>query len=96
MKFIDIETLKVKESFNTGSLATQCFDSNTRLIVSGHEDSSLRLWDRKSGKPCGFLASHLMFTSCVKMHPQSENLLISGSHDGYLSRKDDSYSCASS
>lgn len=63
------------------------YSSQNNLIVTGHADKTVRLWDHRikssedSNLISTMLSSHTNWVSTVKWHPTNSNLLISGSYD---------------
>jgi WD40 repeat protein len=49
IKIIDVSSQQVQEVMFTDHKVPTSLDSSRDLIISGHEDSLIRLWDLRSG-----------------------------------------------
>jgi ribosome biogenesis protein len=58
--------------------------SRSPLILSGHADRTVRLWDPRSKGQLvvGQFKSHKAWVPSVQWHPTAEHLFASASHDG--------------
>ena len=57
---------------------------DAKLIVSGHEDGTVRQWDGHAGEPIGqSMSNHTVVVTSVDIRG---NLTVSGSNDGLLYR----------
>ena len=64
-----------------------CYDEPTRYLVSGGEDTNVKVWDLRnpnSNRQCvTTFKSHTGSIACLQISPDS-NVLISGAEDGTL------------
>lgn len=64
-----------------------CYDDATKYLVSGGEDTNVKVWDLRnptSARQCVMtFKSHTGSVTCLKMSPDS-NVLISGAEDGTM------------
>ena len=90
IKLVDIEkSYIIKQSILTSHKVPTCMDTSSRnLILTGSEDSTIRLWDCRTGseRPAKQMLhsyqGHQAWISSVQLNPQDENIFISGSLDG--------------
>ncbi|KAL0080781.1 WD40-repeat-containing domain protein [Phycomyces blakesleeanus] len=93
IKVFDIETgqvvmtLRGSDTSFDGTLATQinCITAHPTLplVVSGHEDRLIKLYDLKSGECAFSMSAHLDAVSCLDIEP-SGMTLVSGGHDASI------------
>ena len=59
-------------------------DSSAPLILTGHADRTIRLWDPRSKAKLvvGQYKSHKAWIPSVQWHPTNSNIFTSASHDG--------------
>lgn len=56
------------------------WSSDSRLLVSGSDDKTLKVWELSTGKSLKTLKGHSNYVFCCNFNPQS-NLIVSGSFD---------------
>ncbi|KAG8843576.1 hypothetical protein FRB96_003901 [Tulasnella sp. 330] len=75
-------------SKHRGSITGVAVSSNNKIVVSGSEDKTIRLWDATSGAAVGeVMASHTDEVTCVAVTPDCK-IIVSGSMDKTLQRWD--------
>lgn len=69
---------------HTAAIRTLAFHPNGRLLASGSDDSTIRLWDIEQGQLCQLLLGHTHTVSTVSFAPNGK-LLLSASDDQTIS-----------
>lgn len=87
IKIINVDKLQIEEVLFTNHKVPTSIDSvQESLVLTGHEDSTIRLWDVRSGLSEKRFKSqyegHSSWVSQVKFNNNVENVFISGSYDG--------------
>eukprot|EP00347_Sterkiella_histriomuscorum_P003660 403363437 len=87
VKIINVEKQAIEEVMFTNYKVPTCIDSaQDSLVLTGHEDASIKLWDVRTGasekKYKASFEGHSSWISQVKFNNNVENLFISGSYDG--------------
>jgi RNA polymerase sigma factor (sigma-70 family) len=68
---------------HTGTVSSIAFSPDSKTVVSGGEDKTIRLWDVASGKELGRLKAHEGYIACVTVSPNGK-LLDSIAEDGVI------------
>jgi len=66
---------------HSGSVWAVAFSTDGRLLASGSQDRTVRLWDANTSEVCGTLEGHSDWIRAVTFSPDG-HLLVSGSQDG--------------
>ena len=81
----DVQTEKAIDLFaaHTGSIESVSFSPDSRMLVSGSMDGSVRLWNIETGNLLKVLTGHMKRVSSVSFSPNGR-MLVSGSLDGTI------------
>jgi WD40 repeat protein len=90
IKIVNVDTKKIEEIIFTNHKVPTSIDSiQDSLILTGHEDSLIRLWDIRVSsagssekKFKSQYEGHDSWVSQVRVNLNAENVFISGSYDG--------------
>lgn len=87
IKLINVERHQVEEIlFTSHKVPTTIDSSKESTLLTGHEDSVIRLWDVRSGASektyKSAFESHSQWISKVQFNQSVENVFISASYDG--------------
>jgi ribosome biogenesis protein len=94
----DASTQKIVHELVGAASPALCMSAHpdTQLVVTGHADSTVRLWDPRAGSTSEqqmqsqlvsgdtFLTGKQGFVSCVAWHPDTERMYAAGTHGGSL------------
>lgn len=76
----DIVSPLLEFSGHEQGVSDVAFSADSRFIVSGSDDKTLRLWDVATGSSIKTLNGHTNYVFCVNFNPHS-NMIVSGSFD---------------
>ncbi|GAX81159.1 hypothetical protein CEUSTIGMA_g8592.t1 [Chlamydomonas eustigma] len=67
-------------------ISAMTFYEAWRILVTGHDNGEIRLWDVESGQTTFTLRQHSNTVSCMSMTMvrRNEELLVTGGYDGYV------------
>lgn len=88
IKFINTEKNVIEEILFTNHKVATCIDSiSDSLILTGHEDSIIRMWDIRTGQDKSsssqkHFEDHSSWVSQVRINSRVDNVFLSGSYDG--------------
>ncbi|CDW73040.1 ribosome biogenesis protein wdr12 [Stylonychia lemnae] len=87
VKIVNVEQAQIEEVLFTTYKVPTCIDSiQETLLLTGHEDATVKLWDIRTGvaerKYKSQYESHKSWISQVKVNSNVENVFVSGSYDG--------------
>ena len=63
-----------------GAVLAVAFSPDSRALLSAHFDTTVRLWDRDTGRELRRFSGHKQMVACVAVSPDGARL-ASGSHD---------------
>lgn len=89
IKIVNVDRAQVVEVLFTNHKVATCMDAvQSDILITGHEDAVVRLWDIRSGqqekKFKSAYDSHTKYVSQVKFNYNVENVFLSSSYDGLI------------
>jgi WD40 repeat protein len=84
MKLYNVITKTNFLQFNTNYKLTTDFINVDNLILSGHEDGRIRLWDIRTNKQQNVYLGHSSYISALELNPISSNNFISTGYDSLV------------